>query len=133
MTRRGQVLLVRVQNLSGERVWTFPKGHLDPGETPRHAALREVQEETGYDCQILKPLLLVSYAFKREGRPIHKTVQWFWMRAGVKSGEKDAGEIEVVKWMTFSKAKTLLKYPSDFKLLEAIEGLVKNGKKEAAG
>jgi 8-oxo-dGTP pyrophosphatase MutT (NUDIX family) len=27
--------------------WSFPKGKLQPGETEAHAALREVQEETG--------------------------------------------------------------------------------------
>ena len=29
------------------RDWTFPKGKLDPGETLRQCARREVEEETG--------------------------------------------------------------------------------------
>jgi len=43
--RGGKVLLVRVTNLQGEVKWTFPKGHLEKGEKPLAAALREV----GYD------------------------------------------------------------------------------------
>lgn len=37
-------LLLRGRN-HGE--WGFPKGHLDPGETPWQAALRECAEESG--------------------------------------------------------------------------------------
>lgn len=31
------------------RYWDFPKGSVEPGETPLQAAIREVQEETGID------------------------------------------------------------------------------------
>lgn len=31
------------------RYWDFPKGAVEPGETPLQAAIREVQEETGID------------------------------------------------------------------------------------
>ena len=35
-----KILMVRVKNLKGEKVWTFPKGHLEKGETARQAALK---------------------------------------------------------------------------------------------
>lgn len=35
-----KVLLVQVKNMKGKKIWTFPKGHIEPGETPRQAALR---------------------------------------------------------------------------------------------
>jgi 8-oxo-dGTP pyrophosphatase MutT (NUDIX family) len=31
-------------------LWLQPGGHIDPGETPEEAALREVREETGFTC-----------------------------------------------------------------------------------
>ena len=37
------VLLIR----DSYRNWGFPKGHVEPGEAPPDAALREVAEETG--------------------------------------------------------------------------------------
>jgi 8-oxo-dGTP pyrophosphatase MutT (NUDIX family) len=30
--------------------WDLPKGHAEPGETPRQTALRETEEETGIDA-----------------------------------------------------------------------------------
>ena len=35
--------------------WGFPKGNIDPGETPKQAAVREFKEETGVN--VLEPML----------------------------------------------------------------------------
>ena len=48
----GRVLLREPANHFGGYVLTFPKGRVDPGETPQQAALREVLEETGYTARI---------------------------------------------------------------------------------
>lgn len=32
--------------------WSFPKGHMEPGETELETALREIKEETNLDCFI---------------------------------------------------------------------------------
>jgi diadenosine hexaphosphate hydrolase (ATP-forming) len=123
VTRRGQVLLVKVTNLRGEKVWTFPKGHLEEGESPRETALREVEEETGYRCRILRRLLLVRYAFRREGRLIRKKVQWYWMEPGFKVGDPDAAEVDKAQWVSFEKAEKMVRYPSDFELLTVTRAL----------
>ena len=36
--------------------WGFPKGHLEDGERPEEAALREVREETCLEIEIVKPI-----------------------------------------------------------------------------
>lgn len=120
VVRNGQVLLVKVENLKGEKVWTFPKGHVEEGEDARAAALREVEEETGYRCRIVKSLPLIRYMFMREKRLIRKRVQWYLMEPGIRIGKPDASEIEKVEWLSFDKAEEKLKYPSDFKLLAAV-------------
>ncbi len=46
--------------------WSFPKGHCEPGETSSQTAIRETQEETGIDIEIVKQLpdMLYSNAFE---------------------------------------------------------------------
>lgn len=43
--------------------YTFPKGHLDPGENLEEAAIRETKEETGLDVKIVKALPDDSYTY----------------------------------------------------------------------
>lgn len=117
VSRNDELLLVQVTNLKGEDVWTFPKGHPEKGETPEQTALREVAEETGWECSIKCDLMTVSYKFTRQGRPVDKKVQWFWMEPKKKTGKPDAVEVRAAKWISSEKAFELLKYPSDLELL----------------
>ncbi|MBA5872847.1 MAG: NUDIX domain-containing protein [Nitrospira sp. CR2.1] len=47
VVREGSVLLVRRNNPPDAGKWGFPGGKIEPGETLRAAAAREVKEETG--------------------------------------------------------------------------------------
>jgi 8-oxo-dGTP pyrophosphatase MutT (NUDIX family) len=60
--------------------WVFPKGHLEEGEAPQDAAIREVREETGLDIEILGDLGSTRYSFGRHPEQ-HKRVDWFLARA----------------------------------------------------
>jgi len=115
--RGGKVLLVRVRNLEGDVVWTFPKGHLEEGETPLAAALREVEEETGWRCLSRGVLTEVRYRFSRKGRPVAKKVRWYLMEPVEKTGKPDADEIMKTKWVPESRVEKDLSYPSDLRLL----------------
>ena len=55
--------------------WTLPKGKLDPGETFKEAAVREVEEETGIRCGLERELGQASYQ-DQNGRP--KVVRSTW-------------------------------------------------------
>ena len=116
----GNLLMVRVENLEGEKTWTFPKGHIEKGEKAPEAALREVEEETGYRCEIIQPFDIVEYYFKREGQLIKKKVTWFLMKPLAKTGTHDAEEILETRWVPFEEAATLAKYKSDKQLLSKL-------------
>ncbi len=56
----GKVLLMRRQDFD---VWGLPGGYIDPGESVAEAALREVQEETGLEVELI--YLIGMYSFRR--------------------------------------------------------------------
>lgn len=51
--RDGQVLIVERAKGGLRGVWSLPGGHIEPGETARAAALRELAEETGVSAEIV--------------------------------------------------------------------------------
>ncbi|UPT74279.1 MAG: NUDIX domain-containing protein [Elusimicrobiota bacterium] len=120
--KNGKVLLVQVTNLEGKVVWSFPKGHLEKKETPLKAALREVEEETGWKCRSIGPLALIRYRFNRNGRPVAKKVRWYRMEPIEKTGKPDAVEIMKTKWVARSMADRSLTYPSDLRLFRRYIG-----------
>lgn len=116
-----KVLLVQVKSMKGRKIWTFPKGHIEAGETPRQAALREVLEETGYRAGIVRPLLKVRYAFTLKGKYVKKVVQWYLMKKLGRIGRHDPSEIIAINWVSLAKAKEMVEYPSDIRLLEIVD------------
>jgi 8-oxo-dGTP pyrophosphatase MutT (NUDIX family) len=116
---RGQVLLIRARDLRNRAVWTLPKGALMSGETGPEAALREVREETGYRCHVVRELEAVTYWFQRDGQRIRKTVRWYLMRPLEKVGEHDH-EVDEVAWVGPPEALARLRYDSDRRLVGAL-------------
>lgn len=116
-----KVLLISVKNLRNKKVWTFPKGHIEERETPRQAAVREVEEETGYRCSAIKSLLRATYFFSIGTKKVKKTVKWFLMKPNMKMGKMDYSEITGILWVSFKKARTLLSYPTDMELIDLVE------------
>jgi len=119
----GRVLLIRARDLRQQPVWTLPKGALQPGESSAEAALREVREETGYRCELVRELTAITYWFRRDGRAIRKTVRWYLMRPLEKVGEHDH-EVDEVAWADRAEAHSRLRYESDRKL---VAGTPENG------
>lgn len=117
----GRLLLIKMRDLLGEEVWTFPKGHLEGEETPELAALREVKEEAGLDCRILRHLHVARYSFFRRGVPVDKRVDWFLMEETGGDGRPlTPDEVLDKKWASLEEAAALLKYPSDLEILALV-------------
>lgn len=93
--------------------WTFPKGKLDDGETEEQAAVREVEEETGLRCRLVRELGLTAY---RDGRGRSKTVR-YWEMEPLDGVLRAAHEIDDARWVEVDAADGLLSYARDRDLL----------------
>jgi deoxyribose-phosphate aldolase len=74
---------------------TFPKGHVEPGETWEDAAIREIREETGVEARVLAPLGRVEYPIERDGEPVRKQVRFFLLEEIDKVDEPVVQEEEI--------------------------------------
>ncbi len=59
--------------------WVLPKGHVEPAESLRQAALREVLEEAGIEARIRRRLGWKYFQFYVQGNIQSKRVLWFLM------------------------------------------------------
>lgn len=105
-------------------MWSLPKGHLEEGETPEDAAVREVEEETGIRGRILAPLGTIDFWFIADNRRIHKTVHHYLFEAfGGELSDEDAEVVEV-EWVPLSDLRTRLAYADERRLLDRLPDLL---------
>lgn len=75
-------VLVLYKHQSGSYTgWVMPKGNIEPNESFKQAALREVKEESGVSAKVMKYLGKTQYSFKAEHEILSKTVHWYLMTA----------------------------------------------------
>jgi 8-oxo-dGTP pyrophosphatase MutT (NUDIX family) len=106
------------KDATGKRIlWSLPKGHIEEGETPEQAAIREVAEETGITSSITKSLGVIDFWFMAGGKRIHKTVHHFMFTevSGVLTPQ--VSEVDEVSWFPLSEIVDRLAYPDEKKLI----------------
>ena len=96
--------------------WTFPKGKLDKGETFEQAALREVWEETGMHCQVIRFAGTTNYTH-RKGK--HKIVAYYLM--SVAAGEfAPNDEVDELVWLPLEQVREHLTWDRDQELFDLV-------------
>jgi 8-oxo-dGTP pyrophosphatase MutT (NUDIX family) len=92
--------------------WSFPKGKLEEGESFEEAALREVGEETGLSCRLLRFIGHTEY-IDRKGRP--KAVA-YWVMDSLGGAFTPNAEVDELRWVDLPDATRMLSYPRDQEL-----------------
>ena len=93
--------------------WSLPKGKLEPEEGWLDAALREVEEETGYRCKPSVELPPVSYLDRKRRRKLVR----YWLMEPVAGEFQPHGEVDELRWVDPETADQLLSYPHDRELV----------------
>ena len=103
-----EILLVR-HIKSG--YWSFPKGHVEEGETEEETARREIKEETGLDV-LLDTGFRETVTFSPR-RGTKKTVVYFVGMATSHELVPQQEEISELKWHEIGQAIGVLTYEND--------------------
>lgn len=93
--------------------WSLPKGKLEPGEHVLSAAVREADEETGYQVTLGAPLGHLAYTAL--GQP--KRVDYWVGRTRDDEGFTPSNEIDEIRWLPVAQARSQLTYAHDADLV----------------
>jgi 8-oxo-dGTP pyrophosphatase MutT (NUDIX family) len=109
---------IDLKDAARERLlWSLPKGHIESGETPEEAALREVMEETGIESEIARALGVIDFWFMASGKRIHKTVHHYLFREVGGILAPQVSEVDEVAWFPLGEIIDRLAYPDEKRLI----------------
>jgi 8-oxo-dGTP pyrophosphatase MutT (NUDIX family) len=113
--------------------WGFPKGHLERGEAPESAALREVAEETGLAAlRLVGAVETIDWFFRFRGRLIHKVCHFFLMETNqVETTPQRAEGITACRWESYDEAVRLISYANARDVLRRAQELVAGAAEDA--
>lgn len=113
---KGEVRYLLIKNKRSAH-WGFPKGHIEPGETKKQTAIREVLEETGVHVRIIDGFESIS-KYKIQNK-IEKQVSIFVGTTTDSSTSIQPEEIEDYIWLTYDRALSILKFENDKSIITA--------------
>ena len=108
----GKLYIVLIRHVHG-RFFSFPKGHVEKGESEKETAEREVFEETALKIDITSDFReTVSY---NPSYKVQKEVVYFLAETEQTHVVARPGEIEKVRWVSVDDALNVLTHENDSK------------------
>lgn len=109
--------------------WTIPKGHIEPGETAKMTARREIEEETGLkNVSVLSWLGKIHFKYRRQDKLVLMTTQIYLVQA------LDAKELPMkekwmhgIQWFPFSEALAVIEYEDIERLMLLAKKKIRSG------
>jgi 8-oxo-dGTP diphosphatase len=94
--------------------WEFPGGKIEPGESPRAALDRELEEELGIRVREATPWITRVYAYT------HATVRLHFFRVSVWEGEPRPLEDQAIRWQRVEAPDVSPMLPANAPVLAAL-------------
>jgi len=124
-TDSGCRFLLILSRLTKRPLWEFPKGGVDADETPREAALRELEEETGLGASAIR--LVDGYEAHEEYRftigsgpdrmLVRKEVTYYLAEALTDVVRLSTNEARSHAWLELEEAQRRLRYAARKRML----------------
>lgn len=109
--------------------WTIPKGHIEPGETARETAVREIGEEAGLQhIQVITWLGKIHFKYRRMDKLVLMTTQIYLVRA-LDKNETPTKEkwMNGIRWFKFADALEAIEYDDIEKLMLIAKNKMRSG------
>lgn len=115
--KQGEVEILLTQDAKDR--WTIAKGHIEPGETPRQTAEREITEETGLkEMKVLNHLGKTQFRYRRQNSLVLMTMHIFLVKALGDTDKLTKEEwMNGIGWFSFNKALDMIEYEGIEKLM----------------
>jgi 8-oxo-dGTP pyrophosphatase MutT (NUDIX family) len=109
---------------SSAGIWALPKGTPHPGETIEQVAIREAQEETGLQVQLIAYIGNITYSFVRDQIRYQKQVRHFLLEAIGGDTTLHDHEYDLVEWFPLAEACRRLTYHNEVHILHQAEDML---------
>ena len=103
--------------------FTFPKGHLEKGETLQECAIRETAEETKRDCKLLsnEPIGTIFYKSTEEGN----CQTYMYLAEDIGHSDNTSLEVHDLQWVNWDSVEKKLSYDTLKKFWNEIKDKIK--------
>jgi len=109
--------------------WTIPKGHIEPGETAKMTARREIEEETGLkNVSVLSWLGKIHFKYRRQDKLVLMTTQIYLVQA-LDHNESPMKEkwMRGIQWFSFNDALNVIEYEDIERLILLAKKKIRSG------
>lgn len=127
--RNGEVEILLIQDAKNR--WTIPKGHIEPGETAKETAIREIGEEAGLrDMEVLGWLGKINFRYRRLNKLVLMTTQVYLVHALGDTNDIQKEEwMNGIRWFKFMDAIDKIEYEDISKLMLLAMRRIRAGEK----
>ncbi len=116
---RGKILLLYKNYKNKYEGWVLPKGTVETGEEYKETAVREVKEESGVNCSVIKYVGKSQYTFNAQNDTVVKDVHWYLMMADSYFSKPQREEYFMDSgYYKYHEAYHLLKFTNEKQILE---------------